>query len=94
MLQQPFVPATNDVYVCAMLFISLSCCIIASAGGLLAKRWLLAYRDSVSQPGGAYDRALNRQRAFSAIKAWHLGSIIEMLPNIVLLSLLIFFLAL
>jgi hypothetical protein len=94
MLQQPFVPEKNDVYVCAMLFVSLSCCIIAGAGGLLAKLWLLAYHNSVSRPGGAYDRALNRQRVFSAIKVWHLGPLIEMLPNIVLLSLILFFLAL
>lgn len=90
---QPFVPRSNDIYVCGMLFASLCGCIIASAGGFLAKLWLLAYRESVSKPGGAYDRALNRQRAFSAIKAWHVGYIIEMLPSIVLLSLVLFFLA-
>lgn len=53
--QQPFVADRGVILINTLLFASLACCIIASAGALLAKLWLIEYRKDVCKPGDAYD---------------------------------------
>jgi hypothetical protein len=89
-----FVPTKNDIIVIALLYASLAGCIISSAGALIAKLWLIDYRKVVGQPGTAYDRALRRQRAYTGLKAWRFSQVISALPTLVLISVILFYVAL
>ncbi len=79
----------------ALMFACLACCVIAAAGALLAKIWLIEYRSQIDAPiGGAYFRATMHQRSVHGLQEWHFSAIMEALPIIGLLALLIFYFAL
>jgi hypothetical protein len=90
----PFIPKKQDIVVISLLYASLASCIISSAAALIAKLWLIDYRQVVGEPGAAYDRALRRQRAYSGLKAWRLGTVIAALPTLLLISVILFYAAL
>ena len=90
----PFIPEKQDIAVISLLYASLAGCIISAAGALIAKLWLIDYRKVVGGPGTAYDRAIRRQRAYSGLIAWRLGTVIAVLPTLVLMSVILFYVAL
>jgi hypothetical protein len=79
------------------MYASLASCIIAAGGALLAKLWLIEYQRTVgdiSDAEGAHYQALNRQRAYGGLRAWRFGPVLALFPVLLLLSLILFYLAL
>ncbi|KAG8996974.1 hypothetical protein FRB90_012606 [Tulasnella sp. 427] len=90
---EPFTPAPFDVAVNCLLYASLSCSLIASMGVMLSKEWLQSF-DRTGQTGAIEDQGRIRQLKFDGAKRWRLEEIIDFLPNIVLLSVNLFFIGL
>ena len=74
----------------ALLYTSLSLCIIVSLISLASKLWLVDYNHQAFSVGSPYDRAMKRQEAYSGVLVWNLKGVINTLPVILLFSLLLF----
>ena len=74
----------------ALLYISLSLCIVISVMALAAKLWLVNYSHRAFSVGLPYERAMKRQEAYNGILAWRMGTIINAMPLMLLAVLLIF----
>ena len=74
----------------ALLYTSLSLCIIVSVISLVSKLWLVNYNHRVFSVGSPYERAMKRQEAYNGFLVWNLGGVINTLPIILLLALLLF----
>ena len=95
--QQNFAPDRHDILVIALMYSSLALCLFAAGGALLAKLWLIEYHRAVKvvdESLSAHDRAINRQKIYGGLKKWGFGAIMASLPIILLISLVIFYLAL
>ncbi|KAG8899949.1 hypothetical protein FRC00_000466 [Tulasnella sp. 408] len=89
-LSPPFTPSSNSVAVNCLLYASLSCSLLAAVAAMMAKEWLQSF-DRTGQMGPLEEQGRFRQRKFNGVQQWHLESIIRSLPNILLLSVILFF---
>ena len=74
----------------AILYTSLSLCIIVSVISLVSKLWLVNYNHQAFSVGSPYERAMKRQEAYNGVLVWNLRGVINTLPVILLISLLLF----
>ncbi|KIO32702.1 hypothetical protein M407DRAFT_48666, partial [Tulasnella calospora MUT 4182] len=86
----PFSPDSNSIIVNCLLYASLSCSLLAAVGAMMAKEWLQSF-DRTGQTGPLEEQARFRQRKFNGIRQWHLEAVIKFLPNLLLLSVIFFF---
>jgi hypothetical protein len=66
-----------------LLFASLALSVVISMMAMTAKLWIIRYLHRVRSLGSAYDRAMQRQEAYSGVRAWKLGTIINLLPLLI-----------
>ncbi|KAG9046590.1 hypothetical protein FS837_004009 [Tulasnella sp. UAMH 9824] len=90
-LAPPFSVDSNSVIVNCLLYASLSCSLLAAVGAMMAKEWLQSF-DRTGQTGPPEEQALFRQRKFNGVLKWHLEAVIKFLPNLLILSVILFFL--
>lgn len=62
-------------------------------GAMLAKEWLQNY-DRTGQVGPLEEQARTRQRKFHALQRWHLEEVVLFLPNLLIASVILFFVGL
>ncbi|KAK0458571.1 uncharacterized protein EV420DRAFT_1334422, partial [Desarmillaria tabescens] len=83
-----FVPATTDVWVNGLWFMSLFVSLTTALVAVLVKQWLHHY---VALPSGtARDRSFTRQFRYAGFQKWHVQVIIGLLPVLMHLALAIF----
>ncbi|KAG8979382.1 hypothetical protein FRC05_008367 [Tulasnella sp. 425] len=85
-----FSPSSNSVIANCLLYASLSCSLLAAMGAMMAKEWLQSF-DRTGQTGPLEEQGQFRQRKYDGVQRWHLGSITQSLPNLLLLSVMLFF---
>ncbi|KAG8916389.1 hypothetical protein FRC01_003186, partial [Tulasnella sp. 417] len=81
---------SNSIIVNCLLYASLSCSLLAAVGAMMAKEWLQSF-DRTGQTGPLEEQARFRQRKFNGVLDWHLEAVIKFLPNLLLLSVIFFF---
>ncbi|KAG9043498.1 hypothetical protein FS837_009477 [Tulasnella sp. UAMH 9824] len=89
-LSPPFSPNSTSIIVNCLLYASLSCSLLAAVGAMMAKEWLQSFNRS-GQTGPLEDQGKLRQRKFNGVEQWHLETVIKFLPNLLLLSVILFF---
>ncbi|SJL04754.1 uncharacterized protein ARMOST_08124 [Armillaria ostoyae] len=83
-----FVPATTDVWVNGLWFVSLFLSLTTALVAVLVKQWLHHY---VALPSGTpHDRSFTRQFRYTGFQKWHVQVIIGLLPVLMHLALAIF----
>ncbi len=83
-----FVPATTDVWVNGLWFVSLFLSLTTALVAVLVKQWLYHY---VALPSGTpRDRSLTRQFRYAGFQKWHVQVVIGLLPVLMHLALAIF----
>ncbi|KAG8923705.1 hypothetical protein FRC01_012461 [Tulasnella sp. 417] len=92
-LSPPFSPAPSSVIANCFLLSSLCFSLLAAVGAMLGKEWLQNY-DRTAQPGLLEEQARQRQRKYDGAKRWHLEETVQFLPNILLFSVVLFFIGL
>ncbi|KAG9026561.1 hypothetical protein FRB95_008704 [Tulasnella sp. JGI-2019a] len=88
-----FVPETGTVRQNCTFFASLCCSLLAAAGAMLAKQWLQEYART-GQIGSVEDQVRRRADKFRGAQQWQLRLVVEALPNLLLISLGLFFIGL
>ncbi|KAG8951393.1 hypothetical protein FRC04_006164 [Tulasnella sp. 424] len=88
-LSPAFSPSSNSVIVNCLLYASLGCSLLAAVGAMMAKEWLQSF-DRTGQTGPPEEQGRFRQRKYNGVQGWHLESIIQSLPNLLLLSVMLF----
>ncbi|KAG8946585.1 hypothetical protein FRC04_011563 [Tulasnella sp. 424] len=86
----PFSPSRGSITANCFLYTSLCCSLSAAMGAMLAKEWLQSYSRS-GQAGPLEEQVRFRQKKYTAAQEGHLESVILFLPNLLLLSVLLFF---
>ncbi|KAK0458598.1 uncharacterized protein EV420DRAFT_1270391 [Desarmillaria tabescens] len=87
-----FVPATTDVWVNGLWFVSLFLSLTTALVAVLVKQWLHHY---VILPSGTpRDRSFTRQFRYAGFQKWHVQIIIGLLPVLMHLALAIFLIGL
>ncbi|KAG8952434.1 hypothetical protein FRC04_004494 [Tulasnella sp. 424] len=89
-LSPAFSPSSNSVIANCLLYASLSCSLLAAVGAMMGKEWLQSF-DRTGQTGPLEEQGRFRQRKYDGVQRWHLESIIQSLPNLLLLSVMLFF---
>ncbi|KAG8952418.1 hypothetical protein FRC04_004478 [Tulasnella sp. 424] len=89
-LSPAFTPDSRSVLENCLLYSSLCCSLLAAVGAMLGKEWLQSF-DRSGQAGPLEQQGRFRQRKYNGVQQWHLETIILFLPNILLLSVLLFF---
>lgn len=89
-LNQAFTPDSRSVLENCFLYSSLCCSLLAAVGAMLGKEWLQSF-DRSGQAGPLEQQGRSRQHKYNGAQQWHLETIILFLPNILLLSVLLFF---
>ena len=74
----------------ALIFGDLALSVIVSMIALFAKLWVISYNDRVNASGSPYERAMQRQEAYSGVLTWKLGAIIDSLPFLLLIAVFMF----
>ncbi|KAJ3710830.1 hypothetical protein C8R42DRAFT_561236, partial [Lentinula raphanica] len=87
-----FTPATGDIWVNGLWFISLTIALSVALVAVLAKQWLYQYTSIIT--GTPRDRAIIRQFRFDGLQAWRVPAIIGLLPILLHFSLILFFIGL
>jgi Family of unknown function (DUF6535) len=81
----------DHAFLCnALLYSSLGLCSVAGVLALAAKLWVISYGERASSGGTPYDRAKNRQKAYSGVLVWKMGAVIHSIPLILLIALVVF----
>ncbi|KIO27885.1 hypothetical protein M407DRAFT_22937 [Tulasnella calospora MUT 4182] len=75
------------------LFSSLCCSLLSAMGGMLGKEWLQNL-DQAGQDGPLEYQVLSRQEKLNGIQQWHFEGLVQLLPNLLILSVLLFFVGL
>ncbi|KAG8923807.1 hypothetical protein FRC01_012309, partial [Tulasnella sp. 417] len=89
-LAPTFYASSNSIIVNGLLYASLSCSLLAAVGAMMAKEWLQSF-DRTGQTGPLEEQARFRQRKFNGVLEWHLEAVIKFLPNLLLFSVIFFF---
>lgn len=76
-----------------LLVIKLCFSLLAAVGAMLGKEWLQNY-DRTGQSGPLEAQGRSRQQQYTAAQQWHLEEIVRLLPNVLLLSVFLFFIGL
>lgn len=92
-LNPPFTASNSIIRQNCLFFASLCSSLVTAAGAVMAKQWLGTY-ERTGQIGSLESQTLRRTEKFLGAEAWGLQPIVESLPAILLLSLVLFFLAL
>ncbi|KAG8919751.1 hypothetical protein FRC00_010951, partial [Tulasnella sp. 408] len=92
-LNPPFSATQSSIVANCFLYGSLCCSLIAAVGAMLGKEWLQSYRRS-GQSGPAEEQAQRRQTKHNGAQDWHMEAVILLLPNLLLASVLLFFVGL
>ncbi|PBK62393.1 hypothetical protein ARMSODRAFT_997255 [Armillaria solidipes] len=87
-----FVPATTDVWVNGLWFVSLFLSLTTAFVAVLVKQWLHHY--VVLSSGTPCDRSFTRQFRYAGFQKWHVQVIIGLLPVLMHLALAIFLIGL
>ncbi|KAK0492205.1 hypothetical protein EDD18DRAFT_1358293 [Armillaria luteobubalina] len=87
-----FVPATTDVWVNGLWFVSLFLSLTTALVAVLVKQWLHCY--VVLPSGTPRDRSFTRQFRYAGLQKWHVQVIIGLLPVLMHLALAIFLIGL
>jgi Family of unknown function (DUF6535) len=87
-------PSSTTIWTQALAYTSLSMNLLAAFGAVLVKQWLGHFKTSRFGLGALHERCKRRQRKLDGLVAWHLGTIIAMLPIFLQMSLLFFGIAL
>ncbi|KAF9046006.1 hypothetical protein BDZ89DRAFT_890077, partial [Hymenopellis radicata] len=91
-LSQDFSPTLADIRINVFWFLSLSIALVAALVGILCKQWL---REFEKDAGLSYRHGLAlRQMRYEALKKWKVEDILSMLPLLLQLALLCFFIGL
>lgn len=85
---QNYAPTTQVVRVNCFWVASLTCSLLASAGAMLGKQWVVYYTQD--PPGTLEAQGRARQRRFNGAERWRFRYIVELLPMLLQSSLLIF----
>ncbi|KAG8999606.1 hypothetical protein FRB94_006029 [Tulasnella sp. JGI-2019a] len=85
-----FVPGKKIVRQNCIFFASLCCSLLAAAGAMLAKQWLQEYART-GQTGSKEEQSRRRADKFRGAEKWRLRVVVEALPNLLLISLGLFF---
>lgn len=88
-LDADFAPASSDIWINGLWFLSLVLSLLIVFLGVLAKQWLHQY-DAVTS-GPPRTRALIRQARYSGLRKWHVHTLIGILPIVIHISLALFF---
>ncbi|KAG8943618.1 hypothetical protein FRC04_002779 [Tulasnella sp. 424] len=89
-LAPPFSPNSTSIVVNCLLYASLSCSLLAAVGAMMAKEWLQSF-DRTGQTGPLEEQGRFRQLKFNGVEQWRLEAVIKFLPNLLLLSVVLFF---
>ncbi|KAG8921074.1 hypothetical protein FRC01_000427, partial [Tulasnella sp. 417] len=89
-LAPTFYVSSYSIIVNSLLYASLSCSLLAAVGAMMAKEWLQSF-DRTGQTGPLEEQARFRQRKFNGVLEWHLEAVIKFLPNLLLFSVIFFF---
>lgn len=92
-LSPPFSPASTSVIANCFLLSSLCFSLLAAVGAMLGKEWLQNY-DRTGRSGPLEAQGRFRQQKYTAAQQWRLEEIVQLLPNALLLSVLLFFVGL
>ncbi|KAG9031611.1 hypothetical protein FRB95_002478, partial [Tulasnella sp. JGI-2019a] len=88
-----FTPATSSIRMNACFAASLVTSLLAAFGAVIAKEWLLHYFQT-GQVGELEKQCRRRQKKFQGARRWHLQTVVELLPTLLQISLLAFFVGL
>ncbi|KAF8827760.1 hypothetical protein HHX47_DHR4000059 [Lentinula edodes] len=83
-----FAPATTDIWLNGLWFISLTLSLSVALFAVLAKQWLRQYMSIIT--GTPLERVFIRQFRFDGLKKWHVQAIIGVLPVLLHISLVLF----
>ncbi|KIO31538.1 hypothetical protein M407DRAFT_53542, partial [Tulasnella calospora MUT 4182] len=86
-------PSLISILANCFLFASLCCSLLAAMGGMLGKEWLQNF-DQAGQDGSLEFQVLFRQEKYNGMQQWHLEGIVQALPNLLILSVVLFFVGL
>jgi hypothetical protein len=89
----PFVAPEWALQVNYCFFVSLSCALITALAAVLALQWVSSY-DCGLDPSSVETCALQRQFRMDGAKRWKMKHIVGTLPNLIFISLLLFFVGL
>ncbi|KAG9031006.1 hypothetical protein FRB95_003232 [Tulasnella sp. JGI-2019a] len=92
-LTRVYVPGKGAVRQNCTFFASLSCSLLAAAGGVLAKQWLQEY-SRTGQTGSIEEQSRKRAEKFQGAERWGLRFVVEALQALLLISLALFFIGL
>ncbi|KAG8873439.1 hypothetical protein FRB98_009015, partial [Tulasnella sp. 332] len=93
LVNEAYTPQGSTVQNNAFFAASLVMSLLAAFGAVLAKQWLLHYTQT-GQIGALETQCRKRQKKFSGARRWHLKTIVEVLPLLLQISLLAFFIGL
>ncbi|KAJ3937601.1 MAG: hypothetical protein NXY57DRAFT_1089645 [Lentinula lateritia] len=83
-----FAPATTDIWLNGLWFISLTLSLSVALFAVLSKQWLRQYMSIIT--GTPLERVFIRQFRFDGLKKWHVQAIIGVLPVLLHISLVLF----
>ncbi|KDQ07693.1 hypothetical protein BOTBODRAFT_595183 [Botryobasidium botryosum FD-172 SS1] len=86
----PFKPSASAVRVNCLWFCSLILSLSATVVIVLAKQWIDDYDDYKNYPGSSRERGRVRQSRYTNLQQWHIPTIIESLPTLLLAALGLF----
>ncbi|KAJ7484188.1 hypothetical protein FB451DRAFT_1028578, partial [Mycena latifolia] len=73
----------------SLLYVSLSCTLLAALLAVLGKQWLMYY-SAAGERGTIEARGLERQRKFDGLRRWEFDAVLQMFPLLLQVSLLLF----
>ncbi|KAJ7484177.1 hypothetical protein FB451DRAFT_1128290, partial [Mycena latifolia] len=73
----------------SLLYVSLSCTLLAALLAVLGKQWL-TYYSAAGERGTIEARGLERQRKFDGLHRWKFDAVLQMFPLLLQVSLLLF----
>lgn len=90
-LEDPDLPTSPIIAANILLVLSLCCSLLAAAGAMLGKQWLQSYDSAGGRSGPVDAQGRERQRKWEGSVTWYLRPILDLLPMLLLTSLLLFF---
>lgn len=92
-INAPFLANNSAIRQNCVFFASLCSSLLAATGAVVAKQWLVNY-ERTGQTGSAETQGLRRTEKYIGAEAWGLSPVVEFLPTLLLISLILFFIAL
>ncbi|KAJ6523434.1 hypothetical protein DFH09DRAFT_1420794, partial [Mycena vulgaris] len=89
LIQDAPTPPRLVVVAQSLLYVSLSCTLLAALLAVLGKQWLMYY-SAAGERGTIEARGLERQRKFEGLRRWKFDTLLQMFPLLLQLSLLLF----